>query len=333
MKVKGNFLKKNMVLFLMIVLFAFFAIFARNFFTPNNISNLLRQTSIIGICCVGFAVVMIAGGLDLSVGSQISVIGVVSANLIVMFGFPIWLAMVCGVLLAMVFSAINGALILSTNMPPMICTLAMQQILQGVAYMMTQGAPVYGLPNELKVLGQGYVADIIPIPVIVMFACFIVGGFIMIRTYIGRYFYAVGSNPEAARLSGLKVKFVQEISYIYGGLFYGIAGMVMMSRVFSGQPRAGEGYDMKVITACVVGGVGFNGGKGTIVGLLEGVLVMGILTNGLGVMGVDTYTQMVVQGFVLIIVVGLDCFSQERAKKARMKVKTAAAIEEAAKAE
>ena len=198
-------------------------------------------------------------------------------------------------------------MILVTGMPAMICTLAMQQVLQGITYMITGAAPVYGMPDSVKVLGQGYLW-IIPVPVIIMVVCFAIGGFIMKRTYVGRYFYAVGSNPEATRLSGLSVKKIQLLSYLINGFFCGIAGIVMMSRIFSGQPKAGVGFEMDVITACVIGGVAFSGGKGTISGLVEGVLIMGVLSNGLGVKGVDSYTQLVFKGVVLILVVGIDCY-------------------------
>ncbi len=322
MKKVAALLKKNMVLVLLIALVIYFTLFARNFLSVKNITNLLRQTSVIGIMCVGFAIVMIAGGLDLSVSSSISVVGCVTATWIVHVGIPVVPACLMGTLVAVLISAINAGLILFTGMPPMICTLAMQQVLQGYAYMLTQATPVYGLPEGMKVLGQGYVS-IIPIPVIIMAVCFAIGAFLLRRTYIGRYFYAVGCNPEAARLSGVNVKKVQMVSYLIDGVFVGIAGLVMMSRIFSGQPKAGVGYEMDVITACVVGGIAFTGGKGSIGGLILGVLVMGVLTNGLGVQGVDSYTQLVFKGVVLILVVGVDCFNRNRAKQQKMRIKAA----------
>ena len=326
MKKIGEFIKKNMVLVLLFALVIYFTIFARNFLSMRNITNLLRQTSVIGIMCVGFSIVMIAGGLDLSVSSVISVVGCVTATMIVKLGVPVLPACILGVLVSVLISAINGGLIQLTGMPPMICTLAMQQVLRGLAYMLTQATPVYGLPESLKPLGQGYVG-FLPIPVIIMAVCFAIGAFILKRTYIGRYFYAVGCNPEAARLSGVSVKKVQMTSYLINGVFAGIAGLVMMSRIFSGQPKAGVGYEMDVITACVVGGIAFTGGKGNISGLILGVLVMGVLTNGLGVQGVDSYTQLVFKGVVLILVVGVDCFNRNRAAKKKMTIKAADSTE------
>ena len=153
-----DFFKKNMVLVLLILLVGYFSMFARNFLSVNNITNLLRQTSVIGIMCVGFAIVMITGGLDLSVSSVISVVGCVTATFIVKNGIPVIPACILGILVAIGISALNATLILTTGMPAMICTLAMQQVLQGYAYMLTQATPVYGLPESFKVLGQGYLS-------------------------------------------------------------------------------------------------------------------------------------------------------------------------------
>jgi ribose transport system permease protein len=324
-----NIFKKQMVPFLLLLLFVYFSLTTRNFFSLNNATNLLRQTAVIGIMSTGFALVMIAGGLDLSVGSIISVVGCITA-LCIVHGVPIWLSYVIGMLISMAISLLNATMILVTGMPAMICTLAMQQVLQGITYMITGAAPVYGMPDSVKVLGQGYLW-IIPVPVIIMVFCFAIGGFIMKRTYVGRYFYAVGSNPEATRLSGLSVKKIQLLSYLINGFFCGIAGIVMMSRIFSGQPKAGVGFEMDVITACVIGGVAFSGGKGTISGLVEGVLIMGVLSNGLGVKGVDSYTQLVFKGVVLILVVGIDCYQQLRAKNRKMKISSTEQLPQEAK--
>ena len=320
MKKSQTFIKNNMVLILLFVLIAYFSLTTRNFFSGTNAANLLRQVSIIGIMCSGFTLVMICGGLDLSVSSIISFVGCLSA-MGIMANVPIWLSCLMGIAVSVLISAINAAFILGTGMPAMICTLAMQQVLQGLTYMLTGAAPIYGMPDSVKFLGQGYIG-IIPIPVIVMIICFAICGFILNKTYIGRYFYAVGSNVEAARLSGLAVVKIQMLAYLINGLFCGLAGIVLMSRLFSGQPKAGSGYEMDVITACVVGGVAFSGGKGNIIGLIEGVLVMGVLTNGLGVKGVDSYTQLVFKGIVLILVVGIDSYQQRKAKQQKMKIKT-----------
>jgi ribose transport system permease protein len=207
-------------------------------------------------------------------------------------------------------------------MPAMICTLAMMQVLQGITYTITGAQPIYGLPESLRILGQGYIVGI-PVPIIIMIIVFLVGGFILNKTYIGRYFYAVGSNPEAARLSGLPLKNIKLLAFIISGFFVGLGGIVLMSRMFSGQPSAGDGFEMDVLTACIVGGIAFSGGYGKIEGLIPGVLVMGIISNGLGVMGVSAYDQLMYKGIVLILVVGIDSIQQARAKKQKTRVDNA----------
>ena len=287
MDVLKKILNKFTVLILLAVVVIYFAVSAPGFMTINNGMSLLRQIAVLGILSTGFAMVMIAGGLDLSISSQLSLVSCATALMIVN-GVPCVAACIIGVLIAVAISAFNGMAIVLTGMPAMICTLAMQQVLQGVVYIFTGASPIYGLPEGMKIIGQGYIAGIVPVPIIIMIVIFLIGAFILNRTYLGRYFYAVGSNEEATRLSGLSSKKIMILSYVVNGLFVGLASIVLMSRIASGQPAAGEGYEMDVITTCVVGGIAFSGGKGKMLGVVQGVLVMGVLSNGLGVKGVVT---------------------------------------------
>ena len=207
-------------------------------------------------------------------------------------------------------------------MPAMLCTLASMQIYQGATYMLTGAIPIYGLPESMRFLGQGYIWQI-PVPVVIMAVIFLLGGFLLSKTYIGRYFYAVGSNTEAARLSGIPVMLTKLLAYTICGLFVGLAAVVLMSRMFSGHPTAANGLEMEVVTAVVVGGVAFSGGSGKIGGVVQGVLLMGVLSNGLGIMGVGTNAQLVFKGIILLLVVGLDCFQQQKQRKAKMMISTA----------
>lgn len=317
MEIVKRVLNKFTVLILLIIVIAYFGFTAPGFMTIDNGMSLLRQIAVLGILSTGFSMVMIGGGLDLSISSQLSLVSCATAMLIVN-GVPSVLACIIGVLIAVGISAFNGFAIVSTGMPAMICTLAMQQVLQGVVYIFTGASPVYGLPAGIKMIGQGYILGIVPIPIIIMIVIFLIGAFILNRTYLGRYFYAVGSNEEATRLSGLSSKKIMILSYVINGIFVGIASIVLMSRIASGQPTAGQGYEMDVITACVVGGVAFSGGKGKMLGVVQGVLVMGVLSNGLGVKGVDSYTQLLCKGVVLILVVSIDCLREKRAKSQKM---------------
>lgn len=311
-------LRKYTVAFLLLLLVLFFYLAAPGFASWGNFFNLLRQTAVLGIVSAGMVMVVITGNIDLSVGAVVSLVSCLVAIMIGQMGMPPVLACLIGVLLAVVAMVLNGVIVLATGMPAMLCTLAIMQIYQGVAYIVTKATPVYGLPESMRILGQGYLGPI-PIPVLIMGATLLVSGLILSRTYVGRYFYAVGSNSEAARLSGIPIAKTTLLAYALCGLTVGIAALVLMSRLFGGFPRAGDGLEMDVITAVVVGGVSFSGGKGKIFGVIEGVLLMGVLSNGLGVMGANTYTQLVFKGVVLVVVVGLDYYQQKRAKNAKLR--------------
>ncbi len=297
------------IVILLILLILFFSVSTSGFAKANNFFNLLRQIAVLGILSTGMTAVIISGSIDLSVGSQVSLVSVVTAKLIVEIGVSPVLACVAGILTAIMVGMLNGLIIVTTDMTPMICTLAMMQVLQGIAYTLTNALPVYGIPNSMKLLGQGYLGYI-PVPVILMAFIFVIGAFLLKKTYIGRYLYAVGSNAEASRLSGLNVKMVKLIACAFSGLLAGIAGIVMTSRISSGQPTSGSGMEMDVITACVVGGVSLSGGRGSMFGVIIGVLIMGVLSNGFGVMGVSMYNQMICKGLILALVVGIDGLQQ-----------------------
>ena len=304
---------------LLILLIVFFGFSAEGFATWSNLFNLLRQVAVLGIVSIGMAIVIIAGGIDLSVGSLVSLVSCCTAILISGLKLPSALACLIGIAVSVAAMVLNGVVINFTGMPAMLCTLATLQIYQGLTYMVTGGTPVYGLPDSMRMMGQGYLW-FIPMPVVLMVVLFLLMGMLLSYTYLGRYFYAVGSNEETARLSGIPVVKTKLLSYALCGLLVGIAACIQMSRLFGGFPVAGDGMEMEAVTAVVVGGVSFAGGKGKLSGVALGVLVMGVLSNGLGVMGTNTYTQMVFKGVVLVLVVGLDCYQQKRVKKSRRMV-------------
>lgn len=306
--------KEYTVALLLFLLVVFFGMTVPEFATLGNLFNLLRQAAILGIVSSGMVMVIITGNIDLSVGSMVSLVSCVTAILIGQKGISPVPACIMGILLCILLMTLNGALIIFTGMPAMLCTLALMNVYQGIAYIITNAVPVYGLPEKMRMLGQGYVGWI-PIPVIIMGICFIISWMILSRTYIGRYFYAVGSNAEATRLSGISIVRSKLLAYVFCGVMVGIATLVQMSRLFGGYPIAGQGLEMEVIIAVVVGGVSFSGGKGGIGGVVQGVLLMGVLSNGLGVMGAGTYIQLVFKGVVLLLVVGLDYFRQKRRRR------------------
>jgi len=258
-----------------------------------------------GIAAVGMTFVILIGGIDLAAGSIITLVNVVAAYLMVKMNFSIVAAIITSLMLATAIGALNGFMVARIKMPAIIATFATQIIFEGAAYLMSGGTPIYGFDPAFKLIGQGYIGPV-PVPVIIMAIAFAVGAFILNKTYFGRYFYAVGGNEEASRLSGIKVNSVKFMIYALSGFFAGLAGIVMLSRTNSAQPTAGKGFEFDVITCVVLGGVSVNGGFGKISNVIAGTLIIGILTNGMVLMNVSTYMQMVVKGIVLILAVGFD---------------------------
>lgn len=298
-------LRKSAILFVLLLVILVFSIMAPNFRTLSNLVVILRQVSILSIVSVGMALVLISGGIDLSVGAQIAMVGVVTSLSAVNWGISPVLSLIIGLALGALIGFVNGVIITSTRMPAMIATLAMMTLIRGAGFIICQGNSIYKIPEWYKVFAQGYVGPI-PVPVIIMFAVLLIGAFLLNFTYIGRYFYAVGSNEEATRLSGLNINKIRILAYTICGFLTAIAGIVMMSRVNSGQPKVGDGYEMDVLTACVVGGVSITGGEGKIFRVFLGVLIIGVLSNGLTIIGVDEYWQQVAKGLVLMLAVGFD---------------------------
>jgi len=313
MKIK-EFFKRYGIFAVLFVLILFFSITSKNFFVANNLLNVARQVSMLGIASVGMAFVLLLGGIDLSIGSQITLVNIIAAWLMINGHMHPVFACTIAVALSTLIGFSNGLIIAKVKMPPIIVTLSMMIIIEGVAYMISGGMPIFGFPKAFTVLGQGYVG-IIPIPVIIMIVIMAIGAFILNKTYFGRYFYAVGGNEEAANLSGINVNRVKFLVYTLSGLFAGIAGIVMLSRTNSGQVLAGKGFEFDALTACVLGGVSVNGGIGKISNIVAGVLILGVLSNGMVLLNVSQYSQMVIKGLVLLLAVAFDSIQKNRKSK------------------
>lgn len=304
-KVKRD-LRQNAILGVLVLLVVFFSVTQETFLKIGNIMNILRQISVMGIVATGSTFVLLSGGLDLSVGALIAVTGTLTGTLMVNSGLNPWLAALLGILASVLLGAVNGVLVQFVQLPPMIATLGMMTSARGVAYLITGGLPIYSLPDMMKFVGKGSIFGVIPVPVIIMLVCFILGWIVLETTYFGTSFYALGGNSEAARLAGIPVAKYRVISYMISGFVCGVAGIVMLYRVNSGQPAAAVGMEMDVITGCVLGGVSLSGGEGKISGVLIGCLVVGLLSNGLTIMQVNEYWQQVFTGLVLILAVSID---------------------------
>ena len=308
-----NVMRESAILLVLIAIVIIFSCLSPQFFKLSNFMTILRQVSILAIVSVGMTVVLVSGGIDLSVGSIVSVVSVITSMAAVNLSLPVGLAVVIGLLVGVLMGLINGLMITLTGMPPMIGTLATQIAFRGLAFIICNGASIYDLPESFSVFGQGYVGAI-PVPVIIMVVILAIFAFFLGKTYMGRYFYSVGSNPEATRLCGLNVRKIQILAYALCGLLSAIGAIIMTSRVNSGQPRSGEGYEMDVLTACVVGGVSINGGEGKIRHIVIGVLIIGILSNGLTILGISEYWQQVAKGLILAVAVGFDAVQKNRKK-------------------
>jgi ribose transport system permease protein len=297
---------------IVVFIMTLFTIINPIFLSPSNLLNVLRQVSMLGIVAVGVTCVMITGGIDISVGSMLSLINVTAAIMMVKMNVHPVIASALAIGVGSLIGLINGLIITKLDVPPLIETLAMMTVIRGVSFILTNGLPVYGFPVSFSVIGQGYFLGI-PIPVIIMAAIIALGAFVLKKTYIGRHLFAIGGNEEAARLSGIDVQKTKILVYVASGFLAGIAGIILLSRISSGQPNTGQGFEMDVVTAVVLGGVSISGGQGSIFGVLMGVIIMGLLSNGMIIIGVSEYYQWVVKGLVLIAAVALDRASRRNA--------------------
>lgn len=272
----------------------------------------------VGICSVGMTMVLLTGGIDISVGAVIALTGVVASKLIVENGWMIAPACIVGILIGALCGLTNGFMVALFSVPALIATLAMQTIARGIAFILTKGIPVYGLPKSIKLLAGGDILGV-PIPVYIMAAIFFIGWWMLEKMPFGRHVYAIGGNEEVARLSGINV-FKRKIQiYLISGLFAGLSGIIMLSRVNSGQPNTSEGFEMDVITGAVLGGVSVAGGEGKVINVIAGVLIMGVLSNGMTLLNLDQYWQWVVRGIVLLFAVAFDNVQRKKATKSSHK--------------
>lgn len=286
------------------------------FFRQKNILNVLRQVSINANLACGMTLVIILGGIDISVGSIIALSGVLAAGMIQNYGLPVWVAVAVGVGTGLVCGMFNAFIISTTPLPPFIVTLSMMQMANGFARIYTSGSPIRVMNDDFNFLGSGYLWGI-PIPVIYSLVLLGVTAYILNRTKLGRHIYAVGGNREAARFAGINDKKILFFAYSYSGLLAGFSGVVLAARMFSGQPTAGDGQEMETIAATVLGGTSMLGGQGAMGGTVIGVLIMGALSNGLNLLGINSFWQYVVKGVVILMAVYIDVI-KKRSKKIKL---------------
>ena len=281
-----------------------------SFITPDNLINILRQASYTAIAAVGMTMVIIIGEIDLSAGSLVCAAGLAGA-LVCKGTDSVLLAVMAALIMGAIVGLFNGSLRAIGQLPGFIASLASMTILRGLAYIVTGGNSVVWSNDNFTMIGTGYIS-IIPVPVIIMFAAVIFGVLLTTKFRFGRYIYAVGGNMEASRWSGIAVVRVKIIVYVIMGVLTAIAGLIITARLGSGQPSAGLNFEMDCITAAVVGGTSMSGGRGKIIGTVVGVLLLTVLTNGMTLVGMNTYWQQVLKGVIIVISVLADTQTKRR---------------------
>lgn len=284
----------------------FFAISSEFFLSWNNVSNVLRQSSINGILAVGVTFVILTGGIDLSVGSVMALVGVIAGSMLTLAApFPMPFGIMAGLAVGCICGLVSGALVAYLRLPSFVATLGMLSMARGLTLIYTDGRPIPNLIPAFKWLGGGNVAGI-PVPALILLAVFVIAWVTLKHTSFGRYVYAVGGNERAAKASGVSTWFVISMAYVVSGLLAGLAGLLLTARTTAALPQAGVGYELDAIAAVVIGGTSLAGGRGTLVGSLFGALIIGTLNNGMDLLGISSNYQQFLKGAIIIAAVIVD---------------------------
>jgi len=294
----------------LILVCALFSSMTSRFLTPTNISVILNQVSVNAILAFGVTFVIIAGGIDLSLGSLVAVCGVVVALLSQNNEYSLWLAIIGTLIAGIALGALNGIIVVLTKVPPFIVTLGTMTIGRGVALILSKGRPISDLNESLNFLGNGDLLGI-PIPILFLVLSYATCHILLTKTIFGRYVKAIGGNEMASYVAGVRVNRIKLYVYMISGLFAALAGILLTARINTGQPNAGLGFELDAIAAVIIGGTSTRGGKGTITGTLLGVLFIGVINNGLDLINVSAYWQQVIMGGIIILAVVLDGLYQK----------------------
>lgn len=312
MKKVIDFGRKNLAWVLLVVICIIFSFTSNNFLTLTNLLNILNQNAYIIIATYGIALIMMSGGLDMSVGYMMSICGVMAAMMI-LAGVPVFIACVITILAAVCFGALGTLLEQLLQLPRIFVSIGLSTVYQGVAYVITNSKTISGLPQSFKVLGQGTVLHpSLTYATLIMVVFGIVMSIVMDRTYFGRYVFALGGNENAARLAGINVKRMKYAIGCIAGFFCGLGALILTSRVGAAAASTAAGTEITVLTGVLVGGVSVRGGDGKIANCIAGVLIMGLLTNGMQLAGLNTYYQYIAKGAIMLLVMWFDAFQIKR---------------------
>lgn len=316
---KHNLIRFQSIIALLVMCIAL-SFLSDRFLTSENTWNVMRQISVNMVISVGMTLVILTGGIDLSVGSILALAGAVTAGMLkfgaefpemnVYIGFTLLGALAGGILVGALLGWFNGFTITRFKVPPFVATLAMLTIARGLTMLWTGGFPITGLGKNMAFIGTGWFLGI-PMPVWISTVIVLAAVVLTKRTTLGRHIYAIGGNETAAKLSGLKIKKIKVIVYSIAGALAGIGGILVTSRLDSAQPNAGFGFELDSIAAVVIGGTSLSGGKGTIMGTVQGALIIGVLNNGLVLLNVSPFWQQVIKGFVILLAVIIEKFNSK----------------------
>lgn len=311
MRMNARLTQKLLPFLSLIVLFVALSIASPYFLTANNLASVARQTAVFNTMALGMTIVIISGGIDLSVGSILGLSGLIG-TMALERGYPIGLGVAIGVAAGTLCGLFNGAMVTRLRIPPFVVTLGTLGIYRGLALIFSNGLPVHRIPAAFSFLGEGNLAGV-PFVVWMLVLCAVAVHVVLEHTRLGRYAFAIGSNRIASIYAGIPVGFHVTSVYAIGGALTGLAGMIEASRLMTGQPTAGQGYELQAIAAVVIGGGSLNGGEGSVVGTLIGAFIMGLLSNGADLLNISNYWQQVIIGSVIILAVTLDEVRKRRA--------------------
>ncbi len=318
-----NMFRNNIgIVVVLLIMCIIISITTDKFLTAANVVSVLRQISINTYIALGMTLIIILGHIDLSVGAIVAMSGTLTVGFIVNQGMPVPLAIILGILIGVLTGFVSGFIVSRFRVPAFIITMAMMNVANGVAYVYSGGQSTRITNEFFSAIGMGYLFKVIPLPVIYMVILIIVISFVLNKTKFGTYVYAIGGNRESARLSGVPIKKVEIIVFTLSGFLSAFAGLVLCSRMYSGQPSVGGGYELDAIAACVLGGTSMSGGKGRISGTVFGALVIGIISNGLNLIGISSYWQLIIKGLIIACAVLLDV---QKGKLINLKKKKATA--------
>jgi ribose transport system permease protein len=294
----------------LVILFVALAIASPHFLTNTNLSSVVRQTAVINIMALGMTMIIIAGGIDLSVGAILAMGGLLG-TMAMEKGMPIPAGIAVGILTGLAWGFVNGFLTTKLRIAPFIVTLGTLGIIRGLTLIISNGLPVHRIPQKFSYLGEGNLLGV-PFVLWILVVCAALTHFTLEHTRLGRYAFAIGSNVEAAVYAGIPVTFHTTAVYAIGGMLTGLAGMIEASRLMTGQPTAGQGYELQAIAAVVIGGGSLHGGEGSVIGTLIGAFIMGLLSNGSDLLGISPYLQQAIIGAVIILAVTVDELRKRR---------------------